>query len=99
MKVLAWFRLVDEDGLSITNLACYIALFKVATSQNASVADLGVLIIALLNYAHRRYTQSQLPDVSPLTVDSATLAADLESVKSKVNALMVTAGVREMRKL
>lgn len=56
-RLLVFFRLIDDhDGnLSFTNLALIIVLAKIATVQEASVMDLGSLLIALTNFNVKKY--------------------------------------------
>jgi hypothetical protein len=59
LRILRFLNIVDEqDRLSITNLAVYIALAKLALTP-ATPMDMGVLFTSLLNYAHKRHTNSQ----------------------------------------
>ena len=64
------------DGISITNIGCYIAMIKIALVPQASVADLGVLLISLLNYCHKRH-------VGGTSVESSLTQIE-EVVKSSV---------------
>ena len=51
IKVLQFLRLVDENNqISLTNIAMIIVLVKLACAQQAGVADLGALMLALASY-------------------------------------------------
>jgi hypothetical protein len=41
--------------LSITNIALYITLFKLATVQQASMTDVGAVMVSLSNYGLKKY--------------------------------------------
>ena len=65
IKTLKFLNLLDSSGcLSLTNLAVYIAMFKMASSHAAPI-DAGALFASLLNYAHKRYTNSQGDEDAP----------------------------------
>ena len=56
-KILKFWRLIDSEGLlSLTNLAVLVVMIKIILVPATSIADLGVLLVSLLNYAHKRYT-------------------------------------------
>lgn len=56
MKVLQFFRLVDENKqMSLTNIAVMVAIFKIAVTKASSMEDIGLLIVPMLGYAHKRY--------------------------------------------
>lgn len=97
-KIAEFLRLVDADGVSITNLACYVAVGKIATTPALSMADIGVLLVALLNYAHRRQLNSA-PEPEAITTNAIPMAADIEALKSKVNALLMGSGIKETKRL
>lgn len=51
IKVLSFLRLVDENKqISLTNIGVMIVLTKLALVQQAGVADLGALLLALVSY-------------------------------------------------
>jgi hypothetical protein len=55
-RVLSFLNLLDNGGnLSITNIAVYIALFKLASSAQLSGCDVAGLLGVLGNYCHKRY--------------------------------------------
>lgn len=98
-KIAEFLRLVDADGISITNVACYVSLVKIAATPALSMADISILLIALLNYAHRRQLSSKAEPEAPLTLDTIPFAADLEALKSKVGMLMMNSGVKETKRI
>ncbi len=55
-KVLKFFRLVDENNqLSLTNIAVMVGISKIALTQATSMEDLGLFIIRLMGYAHKKH--------------------------------------------
>lgn len=56
MKVLSFLNLLDKEGnLSITNVAVYIALVKMAFASQLNSCDVVALVGVLGNYAHKRF--------------------------------------------
>jgi hypothetical protein len=93
MKLLNFLSLLDSEGrLSLTNVAMYVILVKLAIAPNPGLADIGALLLALANYAHKRYVVSQTPDE---VVPSATPPLDtkqIDDLTSKVNAMALKLG-------
>jgi hypothetical protein len=62
MRVLKFLRIVDAGKpleVSITNVACWVVIIKIAIAQQASMADLGAMLVSLANYAHKRHLNSK----------------------------------------
>ena len=60
IKVLQFFRLVDENKqMSLTNIALMTAIVKIATTEAKSLEDVGLLLIPMLGYAHKKYINKQ----------------------------------------
>ncbi len=54
-RILTFLNLLDASGnLSISNVAVCVCIAKLSMAQQFSVAELGALVISLLNYAHKR---------------------------------------------
>lgn len=50
-----FLRLIDEQNcLSLTNIAVYIALVKISLIQDMQMMDAGLILISLLNYAGKK---------------------------------------------
>lgn len=45
----------SQKNLSISNIAVIIALCKLALTPSLSVTDIGMLLVTLLNYTHKRH--------------------------------------------
>lgn len=55
-KASIFLRLIDENNqLSITNIAVYIVLVKIALVQDFNITDAGALFVCLLNYSGKKY--------------------------------------------
>lgn len=58
-RVLKFLRLIDENqNLSLTYLAVWIVLIKVAITPDFDLSSAGVLLIALLNYGYKKFITS-----------------------------------------
>lgn len=111
-RVLNFLRLIDDDGhLSLTNLAVIVILVKTAIAPTLSVTDIGALLIAVLNYAHRRVvnTNSSLSEGQLETDAAAEVAAQvdklkafagqIDSLKSQISRLNLAFGVTTNERL
>lgn len=93
-KALNFLNLLDsESRLSITSLAMYVVLVKVAVAPSPSLIDLGSLLLVLLNYAHKRIVVSSAAaeEGGKIQVFSE-VERTVEELKSKVNAMAIKAG-------
>jgi hypothetical protein len=55
VKLLAFLRITDENGqLSLTQLALWVVLIKLAIMPTTSLADLGALLVGLANYTGKK---------------------------------------------
>ena len=96
-KVLTYLSLTDGPTLSLTSVALLVVVVKVALAPQASLVDLGALLLSLANYAHRRYTRQKTTppvDLSPVrtalaaltqaTTTIDTLTRDVSTLKSAI---------------
>lgn len=100
-RALEFLRLVDpHDGqLSLSNIAVWVVLAKVALIRDAGMVDVGALLVAMLNYAYKRRVNSIVeagPDASPVDAKVAEVEARLEDIASKVNAQQIALGIRKL---
>lgn len=99
IKVLNFFSLVDNDQkLSLTSIALYTVLYKLAISTNPGFADIGALLLVLLNYAHKRYVNHDASVESAeaakaIVTNTDETAKQLSDLVSKVNALGIRIGM------
>ena len=63
-KILIFFRLVDgfDNTLSITSIAMYISLFRLATTPSASYTDIGALLVTLGAHTAKKVINSNNKD-------------------------------------
>jgi hypothetical protein len=58
-RVLSFLNLIDSEGnLSITNAAVIICVTKMAIMPTFSMTEVTALLVAMLNYAHKRATNN-----------------------------------------
>lgn len=93
-KALDFLNLLDsEHRLSITSLAMYVVLTKVAVAPSPSLTDLGSLLLVLLNYAHKRIVvSSAVAEEGGKIQVFSEVERTVEELKSKVNAMAIKAG-------
>ncbi len=99
--LLRFMNLLDRGNmLSITNIAVVVCVFKVATSLNPSLAEVGALMLSLLNYGHKRFEgnvserhESIKADVTKFTV----LQNQIDNIKHERDE--ITKITEEARKL
>lgn len=62
LKVLVFLRICDpfDNSLSITNLAMFVVLYKLAVVQTTSVNDLGTLLVALGGYNLKKFINADI---------------------------------------
>ena len=58
-RALTFLRLTDnKNNLSLTNIWIMIAMYKMLTTNATSMNDLGLFVLPLLSYLHKRHTGS-----------------------------------------
>lgn len=79
-KVMIFFRLVDAHDmtLSITNIALYITLYKLATVEQASMTDVGAVMVSLSNYGLKKYLSKD--NINAATKIATQIAEKTESI-------------------
>lgn len=88
--LLEKLSLVSYDGqLSLTNIALYVCLGKLLFTKEPTLVELGALILALANYAHKRQVNSkahaqELEVERAEAVDMTQLKAELDTLKQQV---------------
>lgn len=85
-KILRFFNLVDRDcNLSITNIAVIVLITKMAMASEIDWPTAAGLMVALLNYAHKRnaVNKTEVPSVLDEKIAEVKKIADqvLEVVK------------------
>ncbi len=79
-RTLVFFRFVDafDNNLSITNIALYITLFKLATVEQASMVDVGAVMVSLSNYGLKKYLNKD--NINAATKIASQIAEKTESI-------------------
>lgn len=81
-KALKFLNLVDRSGnLSITNIAVIVCITKIAMAPEFSMAEIGALLVSLMNYAHKRVETAKL-DKSDLSIMEEKIRDVVEKLKS-----------------
>lgn len=82
-RVLQFLGLVGFDGnLSLTNVVVYVALVKIAMSPAASPVEWGTLVVAMVNYAHKRQVNNETKPTDVTKQELETLSAQVAEIKS-----------------
>jgi hypothetical protein len=90
IKVCNFLNLIDSQGrLSVTNLAVLVCLIKLSFTSGASITEMGTLLAALANYAHKRAVNA-----TPPIVDTSALESKVEDIRAEVNSLTLKAGLK-----
>lgn len=94
-KVANFLQLLDSNQkLSVTNLAVYIVLFKIATAQDFNLVDAGALFVALLNYSGKKvinhFSKKKEDAVSDEMND---LKLKLRDLQDKIGSVAAAAGI------
>jgi hypothetical protein len=82
-EVLIFLRLIDrhDETISITNVALYIVLFKLALVQQASMIDVGSVFVALSNYNIKKYLNKNN------IAQAATIATQIVTKSEEISSL------------
>lgn len=95
-KALFFLRLTDEDGLlSITHIACWVVLAKIALEANPSIAEMGGLLVTLALYygkKHLNKDKKKMTDEQAAAI--AQIKAKVDAVADKVGAVSATLGFK-----
>lgn len=100
-KAIKFLNLTDFEGrLSITNVAVYIALIKLATAPAINITEAGTLLVALINYSYKKHLISkQETQLASEDTDISKTIADVKSeiaqVKSTTSALALSVGIKQ----
>jgi len=93
-KAADFFRLIDETNkVSITNVAVWVVLVKIATTQDFNLVDAGALFVSLLNYSGKKLMR-KIKDPSEKKEDVSKYEEKLKELQDKVNSVMVTSGIK-----
>lgn len=97
-KVLEFFNLLDNQGkLSITNLAVIVVLSKLIMAPAAGLTEAVTLLIALVNYGHKRMVNNKTVKSEPTADKSEEINQEIEKLKSQLAALNISVGVKNLK--
>lgn len=96
-KLLNGLSLLDNNKqkLSLTNIALWLCLIKIAMATNVSFAELTALLLALANYSYKRHITNSTEQLEAnnskevqlaQAVSNSELSANVESLANKLNA-------------
>jgi hypothetical protein len=94
-KLFTFLNLLDAAGnLSITNVAVIVSLIKLITAPQASITEVGALLLTLANYSAKRYTTANAvknESAESSTVQTAITESikQIEELKSTVASLVL----------
>ncbi len=74
----------EQKQLSLSNIALYVILVKLALTTNVSLPEVGALLLALLNYGHKRHVANAAAQVE--AVASNELANKVDTLLSNVES-------------
>ena len=96
LALATWLNLIDSQAkLSLTNIALYVVLVKLSLTTNISLTECGALLLALLNYSHKRYVVSKTPPpVEPL---NQKIEAEVANLKEQVGKITLGMGMTGRR--
>jgi hypothetical protein len=101
VRLLKFLNIIDAQGaLSVTNMAVFIALYKLATAPTTNVTEAGTLLVALANYGYKKHLNAKASESEASADDSLTkmineAKADIEQVKSTTSALALSIGLQK----
>jgi hypothetical protein len=93
-KALFFLRITDEDGLlSITHIACWVVIAKIALDPNPSISEMGGLLVTLALYYGKKHLDSKKKKLNDEQTDAlAKMQAKVDQVADKVGAVATTLG-------
>lgn len=87
LRALNWLRLLDEQGLlSLTNIAVWVIVAKLAMSTQVNFAEVAGLLTVLGGYHLKSYTKSRL------NASSDASASAFKSLQNEVDKLKLAVG-------
>lgn len=94
-SILNFLNVLDSEGkLSITNLAVIIVLVKLVIAPTASITEAGALLVALANYAHKRFTNNNsIPEPSNINDE---ITNQIRQLDDKISTVSLAAGLKKL---
>lgn len=97
-KALFFLRLTDEDGLlSITYIACWVVITKIALSPEPSIAEMAGLLTALGLYFGKKHINIRTKKFNDAQQDALNkMQETVNALKDKVGAVAATVGFKRV---
>lgn len=97
LTVGRFLRIVDDNNvcLSLTNLAVFVVLIKVALNPEPNITDMGSLLIVLSLYygsKHLKKQKQQLTDENKTAIEE--MKEKIQAIADKASGLAVHVGMR-----
>ena len=93
MKVVNFLRLIDAEAkLSITNVAVYVVLVKVAIAPEFTLMDAGALFVTLLNYSGKKII-NKIKEPETKQEPGSAVEERINKLQDKVNSIAVAVGI------
>lgn len=87
MKVLKFLNLLDKDNnLSLTNVSVLVCIVKMCI-PGSSIVDVGALLLALINYSHKRFESNKA--IKEAKADVVQPIADLTPILKEIESLKI----------
>lgn len=98
-KSANFLRLIDENGqLSLTYLAVWVVLVKIAFAQEVNITDAGILFVALLNYSGKKVLKHAGSKKQALQDEEATqIKQKLKELQDKIGAVATAANFTKIK--
>lgn len=102
-SLFTFLKLIDKhDGqLSLTNVAVIVVVTKMALAPVASITDVGTLFITLLAYSSKKVINNRQKNAEAIPVDTSSIektinsaVSEIESLKSRVSSMALSAGLK-----
>lgn len=98
-----FFRLLDENNvLSLTNIILILVVVKLMMTPDTSLENIGVILLGLMNYVHKRQTVAKKPQVEDVNTEVkkkvSEFDAELREMKDKLGQVSVALSIRSPKK-
>jgi hypothetical protein len=101
-KFLTFIKIMDDhdESLSLTSIALWVVLVKLALVQSASIVDIGALLVSLASYQGKKMiplkVQESSADIQALTTSMSQVTTKLTELESKASGLAVAVGLKNL---
>lgn len=86
-RILKFFNLVDRSGdLSISNIAVIVLITKIAFAATLDWATAATLLMALLNYSHKRHESNKAIKDAQKDLEAAKIESLMKDMESRIKS-------------